>query len=130
MANIFFKSVQHKQRFLVTMEDIGKIYRGTFDAEYSAAVYILTSDSWTWKQTSDYVGQDGIDIEGMLQDISFSGGWTVLVQLAGNLFNDQQHIDPIELLRLDETNFNVALTAIQLRRYDLTVHDFLQGGVA
>jgi hypothetical protein len=39
----------------------------------------------------------------------------MLVQLAGNLFNSEQHCDAIELMRLDGSNFKVALTALQVR---------------
>ncbi|HLI07058.1 MAG TPA: hypothetical protein VKV40_10875 [Ktedonobacteraceae bacterium] len=52
-----------------------------------------------------------------------SGGYTVLLQLACNLFNGQMHLDPVELMRLDESNFILALTAIQIRRYSLKIDE-------
>ena len=116
MAPIFFKSAQHKVRFVSTMQRRGKIYDGKFDPEYAAAVYILTADLSTAQKSSEYMHRHGIDFDTLLKDIDFSGSYTVLIELAGNLFNGQRHIDPLEFLRLDAGNFNVAITAILLRR--------------
>jgi len=113
---IFFTSEGHKERFVETMKRLGKVYNRTYDAEYAAAIYILSSDPATWNKVSRYVSHEGIDIETMLQEVDFSGGYGVLVTLAGNLFNNGQHLDPLEFLRLDEGNFRVALNAIILRR--------------
>src|SRR5207248_10953882 len=107
---------------------IGKIYSGKLDQEYGAALYILTSTTGLWQKASGYVGRDGIDIEAMLKEADLSGGYSVLVMLAGNLFNDQTHCDAIELMRLDDSNFRLALTALQVRRASLRVEDFKQEG--
>ncbi len=114
---MFFKSPEHKERFLMAIQDIGKVYDGKFDQEYAAALYILTADLDTWEQAEGHVSRDGIDFEAVLQKGHFSGGYTVLIQFAGNLFNGRVHLDPVELFRLDDNNFQVALTAFQLRRY-------------
>ncbi len=114
---MFFKSTEHKERLLTVIQEIGKVYSGKLDQEYAAALYILTADMDTWEQASNYVARGGIDIPALLEKGSFSGGYSVLIQLAGNLFNSQVHLDPVELYRLDDNNFQVALTALQLRRY-------------
>lgn len=113
-----FKSADHRDRFIAAMEEIGRVFYEdrSYDAEYASAVYILTSDYSTWKNAQAYVSSTGIDFAEMLEEIDFSGGFSVLILLAGNLFNGQQHIDPLEFLRLDENNFEVAMTAIKLRR--------------
>ena len=116
MTTVFFKSPGHKQRFLTAMQQIGKIDRGRLDQEYGAALYILTADTGIWKSARAYVQRHAIDIEAMLVEIDVSHGYAVLVKLAGNLFNSEQHIDPVEFMRLDESNFQVALTALQIRR--------------
>ena len=59
----------------------------------------------------------------MLQDVDFSTGYAVLIKWAGNLFNNEVHVDPVELLRLDERNFAVALSALHIRRYGLRVQE-------
>ena len=122
--DLFFASAGHQERFLAVMREIGKMYGGKLDQEYAAALYILTADLDTWQQASDYVGRDGIDIPTLLQEIHFSGGYAVLLLLAGNLFNSQTHVDPVELMRLDDRNFLVALAALQVRRSSLHVDDF------
>jgi hypothetical protein len=118
-AGIFFTSAEHKQRLLSAMQCIGKIDDGKLDPEYASALYILTSSAGTWQKASGYVDRGGIDFEAMLEELDFSGGYSILIKLASNLFNSNMHIDPIEFLRLDETNFMVALTSIQLRRSSL-----------
>ena len=126
MANIFFKSPAHRQRFIPAMQQIGKIYGGRLDSEYGAALYVLTADLDTWEQAQAYVDRDGIDFEALLAEGEFSGGYTALIQLAGNLFNDRTACSPVDLMRLDESNFTVALTALQVRRASLRVDDFKQ----
>jgi|SRR6266567_2409330 len=111
-----FKSDEHENRFKGVMQQTGKIYNGRYDAEYAAALYILTADPSTWNKAQEYVSHSGIDFSGMLEDIDFSGGYSVLILLAGNLFNGQQHLDPLEFLRLDDVNFELAIAAIKLRR--------------
>jgi hypothetical protein len=123
-TTIFFKSPEHKQRFVTAMQQLGKIYDGKLDLEYAAALYILAADLATWQKAQVYVDHDGIDIPTLLQEVHFSGGYSVLVQLAGNLFNSQTRIDPVELMRLDDNNFKVALTSLQLRRYCAHIDDF------
>jgi hypothetical protein len=123
--NIVFKGPAHKQRFAEAIQRIGgKIYNGAFDPEYAAAVYILTADLSTWRKAGTYVARDGIDFESLLEEVDFSGSYQVLIKWAGNLFNEQQHLDPIEILRLDDSNFQVALSALLIRRYSLQVSDF------
>jgi hypothetical protein len=122
--SILFKSPAHKARLFDAMRELGKVYDGKLDAEYASCLYILAADLSTWGKASDYISRDGIDIASMLEDVDFSGGYSVLILLAGNLFNEQQNINPIELLRLDETNFQIALCALNIRRYGLRVADF------
>ena len=122
MADIFFTSPEHKAGFLTAMQGLRKVYDGKLDPEYGAAVYILTADSDTWDQASGYVDRDGIDFEALLRDIDFSHGYQILVQLAGNLFNDRTACNPVDLCAvLDDRNFQVAMTAFQIRRKSLPV---------
>ncbi|GHO63334.1 hypothetical protein KSC_022260 [Ktedonobacter sp. SOSP1-52] len=123
MTNIFFKSAAHKERLLTVMGQIGKIYGENLDQEYTAALYLLTSDQTTWEKAQEYVSSTGIDFDAMLKEMDLSGGYGVLVSLAGNLFNAQTELSPIELIRLDDKNFTLALTALKLRRYSLRISD-------
>lgn len=115
--SMFFASDAHKQHFTGAIQKLERINRdGKIDAEYGAALYILTADAPTWEKAQDYIDDDGIDLAAMLREIHLSSGYSVLVKLAGNLFNGEQHIDPLEFMRLDENNFTVALTPITMRR--------------
>ncbi len=127
MSELFFQGADHKRRFLAAMQRIGKVYDGKLDPEYGAALYILSAEVGTWNKAQRYVDRDGIDFETMLQEVDFSGGYQVLIQWAGNLFNEQQHIDPIEALRLDERNFEIALSALRIRRGGLRLGNFKGG---
>src|SRR5579862_3144468 len=120
---MYWKSAAHKQRFLTIMQQIGKIFDGKVDPEYGAALYILTSDAATWEQASRYTQRNAIDIETLLKEVDFSHGYEVLLKLAANLFNELneagQQVRPVDLMILDEDNFSVALTALQIRYYSL-----------
>ena len=111
-----FISPEHRNRFIAAISNIGKIYNGKFDPEYASALFILTAHLGTWKKTRDYVDNHGISFEEILKDIDFSGGYSVLIKLASNLFNGNEHIDPLEFLRLDDANFELAISAIRMRR--------------
>lgn len=122
---IFFKSEGHKQRLIATIRQLGKVWEnGRLDPEYASALYILSADAATWNQAQAYVERSGIDFEAMLAEVDFSSGYTVLINLAWNIFNDGQKLDVLDLLRLDEGNFNVALSALKLRRHGAHVNDF------
>src|SRR5260221_4169711 len=95
MAPVFFKSPEHRLRWLVALQTMGKIYDGKLDQEYGAALYVLTADLDTWQQAQAYIDRTGIDFPELLAKGEFSGGYTVLIQSAGNLFNGQVHIDPV-----------------------------------
>lgn len=123
--NIYFKSEGHKERLLAAIQAIGKVWEnGKIDPEYGAALYILCADLATWQRTSSYVTPSGIDFEAILEDEDFSGGYGVLISLAGNLFNDNVKVNAVDIpSRLDERNFTLALSAFIIRRHGLQVSD-------
>lgn len=112
-----FQSEGHKNRFVEAIQRIGKVYNRSVDPEYGAALYILTSRLALWNNAEEYVTRRGIDFGTMLEETHFSSGPWVLVNWACNLFNGYLHIDPLELMRLDEGNFETALTSLKVRRY-------------
>jgi hypothetical protein len=124
---MYWKSATHKQRFLAIMQQIGKVFDGRVDPEYGAALYILTSDASMWEQASKYVERNAIRIEDLLSEVDFSHGYEVLIKLAANLFNELneagQQVRPVDLMILDEENFQVALAALQIRYSSLRVDD-------
>lgn len=69
---LFFKSADHQQRFVTTIQQIGKVYGGKLDQEYAAALSILTADTDTWEAVQRYVSRRGIRFD--LMDIRKSAG--------------------------------------------------------
>ena len=126
MANVTFRGKDHKARFLATVQKFNKVYDGKIDQEYGAAFFVLTSDIHTWQQAQGYVERDGILFEEMLRECDWSGGYRVLIQWAANLFNEHAvpAIGPVELMRLDEPNFEVAVSALRIRRSGLYISTF------
>jgi hypothetical protein len=115
-VKIHFKDQQHLDRFTNAIQS--KVYDGDkIDPEYGAALYVLTANLSTWNKASNYIISHGILFEKLLKEVDFSGGYSVLIKWASNLFNGNIHVDPRELMRLDQNNFQIALTALQFRYY-------------
>lgn len=111
---IFFKSAAHKQRFLGTINQIGKIENGKLDPEYAAALYILTASSGSWLKAAGHVSRNGIEFE-EIQATAYSSGEQFMVLVAWSLFNGHQSVNLADLSGLDRHNFRLALDAMQLR---------------
>lgn len=125
---LIFLSASHKTRFLQAMHDLGKVDHDILDSEYGACLYILSADLGTWNAAQPYITRHGIRIDLLLKAIICSSGEEVLLLLAGNLFNGNEHVDPVELMRLDPHNFALALSAIVLRRSGYRESDLLAIG--
>lgn len=119
--NIFFKSDAHKARLLDAVEQLGKVDECSIDCEYGACLYILSANKHSWEVAQPYISRHGIRIDLLLKNVHHSTSEAVLVQLAGNLFNEQQSVNPVEMMCLDPDNFLLALSAIWIRRYGLSV---------
>lgn len=119
----YWKTPEHRGRFLDTIKDLGKIdpIDGVLDSEYAAAIYILTSDLGTWQRAEPYIDakRDKIDFDEMLEKEHWSGGYSVLIYEAWNLFNghveEEYPVSFSSLTRLDERNQQVAVTALLIR---------------
>lgn len=122
-ANLYYTSPEHKQRWLSIMQELGRVYGGKLNEEYGAALYILTSSTATWEKARSYVDDEGIDFSALLAEVDFSAAYQVLLFWAWNLFNGGKHIGPVELQRLDEGNFTVALNALLIRRRPLPISE-------
>ncbi len=123
MADIFFTSPKHRTRWLTAILTTEKTWEGKLDPEYASALYILTSGAETWQKAQGYVDRDGIDFEALLREVDFSGAYSQLIMLAGNLFNGQTPASPVELYRLDDRNFEIAMNALQIRRVSLPLSE-------
>jgi hypothetical protein len=126
ILTITFKGSEHKNRFLHAIQDIGKFYQGKVDSEYGAALLVLTSGAGTWQKAQGYVSDHGIDFEELLANEDFSGAYTELIKFAGNLFNGRIDSSPVELMRLDSSNFNLAVSALLLRYHGMALADLVE----
>ena len=84
------------------------------DQEYGAALLLLTSPL-LWQFAEAYIQDHRIDFDGLLQAGYLSSSEALMIKLAGNLFNGQLSVDPVEFGIFDPDNFELAITAIQLR---------------
>ena len=126
---IYFTSAEHKQRWFESLLKIERIYKGgAFDPRYGSALYILTADAGMWHVAQNYVSREGLEIETFLKEVHLSTSESVLTRLAGNLFNPTSlHVDPVEFMVFDESNFAVAMSAISIRYRGLHVTDIKEG---
>ena len=116
-----FTSEHHKRRFLDAMLGNRKVYNGVFDQEYAACFYILTEDEHTWKLAQQHIEHGLIDMKAIIRQGRFSSGYGVLIRLAGNLLNGNtnKNVLPVDLMKLDESTYRIALNAMKIRRYGI-----------
>jgi hypothetical protein len=126
--NIFFKSPAHRERLVEAIERLEKIEEsnGKADSWYVAALYILTADHATWDDVQPYVSSTGIKFDDILANIHFSSGYATMIEVAANLFRDSGQVDLSRFTNLDESNFQIVIDAIRLRRYSIGM-DELKG---
>jgi hypothetical protein len=114
----FFRDEDHHSRFVQAVHQLGKTWPehgNKFDPEYGAALYILTTMFWESAQT--HISRHGIDFEALTSG-PLSTGERVLLKWVANLFNwGNEGVYGAELMDLDEANFALALTALQMRRF-------------
>lgn len=121
---IYFKTEGHKQRLVQALQEMDITpERGRYNSEFAAPLYILTADQSTWLKVRDYIEGDSIRFRAILDEVDFGGGYSVLINLAAHLFNSSFHVEPIEFLRLDPYNFEVAMSALRIRRDGLYVSE-------
>lgn len=124
MTDFFYTSRDHKRRWLTAILTINKVFDGKLDPEYASALYILTSSAGTWNKAQSYVSREGIDFEAMTREADFSGGYTRMIRLAWNLFNEGTPCSPVDLVTsIDSENFTVAMNALQIRRVSWTLNE-------
>jgi hypothetical protein len=115
---IYFRSEGHKARFHEGLRRMGKkaIWDNKIDQEYGAMLLILTALGAIWVKMDAYITPNGINIEEALKEVHFSSTERAMVALAGNLFGQDIHVDPLDLIPLDPRNFEVAVQALRMRK--------------
>lgn len=115
-----YLSREHKQDFLENRRNIPEYYR--FNKEFLSVLYLISGNEELKQKVEPYFnGNSGMfDTEKMFEEQDFSAGLSVLAKLAVNLFNANEKINPLQLMILDDENFELAMNAIILRRQGIS----------
>ncbi len=115
-----YLSREHKQDFLENRRNIPEYYR--FNKEFLSVLYLISGNEELKQKIEPYFnGSSGMfDTEKMFEEQDFSAGLSVLAKLAVNLFNANEKINPLQLMILDDENFELAMNAIILRRQGIS----------
>lgn len=115
-----YLSREHKQDFLENRRNIPEYYR--FNKEFLSVLYLISGNEELKQKVEPYFnGNSGMfDTEKMFEEQDFSAGLSILAKLAVNLFNANEKINPLQLMILDDENFELAMNAIILRRQGIS----------
>ena len=85
-------------------------------------LYLISGNEELKQKVEPYFnGNSGMfDTEKMFEEQDFSAGLSILAKLAVNLFNANEKINPLQLMILDDENFELAMNAIILRRQGIS----------
>ena len=79
-----------------------------------------------FRKTKNYITEDGIDIQTMMEKQDFSSGEAKLIRLAANLFNSSMEVTSHEIINtLDAKNYDLAMQAIYFRRHGCHIGNLL-----
>jgi hypothetical protein len=123
---MYFESERHKEHFLAATQAYGKVDGGRIDAKYGAALYILTAYEGMWRVYQPYLEKerDTIPFGAMFANRGFTPSYGTLMRIAANLFDETvAHVDPAEFMKLNEEDYKMALTALEIRRYSPLLAD-------
>jgi hypothetical protein len=122
--SIFFKSPAHKNLFLAAIEP--HIHGNELDAEYGSALYLLTSDLYTWHLIMPFVSGHEISFRKFLVKRRLSHTERGMIELAWHLFNHYDHrkIDLFNSVFSSDENQLLALTAFEIRRQRMSIDRF------
>lgn len=91
------------------------------DSYYLSALYIITSTEKLFQKVSPYFHiEEGFQAEEMFANEEFSHVELVLAKLAGHLFKNNYHVTPLDLIELDEKNYQIAMSAMYIRKYGVS----------
>lgn len=117
---MFYIDGAHQRAFVKALHDTCALNdAGRVNSCFGASLYLLTSLGMRWQSVRRFVTPGCIDFDGILDGLTLSSGESVVVRLAGNLYNGQfgRDMSPIDLIGdLDNDFFRVCLHALEMRR--------------
>ena len=122
-SKIFYSHGKHKEEVRAKLKELNKIYQkngNEIDLYYLPVFYLFYGTEDLKRKCIRYVKSDSIDFQKMYEEVDFSSGEKILVNLAHNLFNNGVSVALLDIIAtLDDENFKMALQAIILRRHSL-----------
>lgn len=116
---MIFNSSDHAERFAAAIQTAGAVRDdGTIKGDFGASLYILTGLPSVYDRAQQHIHPGYIDFEPMFH-MGLSSGETVLVALAGNLYNGGFFggYTPQDIVSYsDEDGVLLASTAMLLRK--------------
>jgi hypothetical protein len=115
-----FLNHEHEKEFFSIREEAAELYRN--DKEYMSVAFLMAGNEELKEKMKPYFDmQDGfLDSKAMFEKEDFSTSLQVMAKLAVHLFNNNETVNPLDLIGyLDEFNFELALQAIKCRRFGL-----------
>lgn len=116
-----FLNRTHSKKFQEIRSSMAEQYRN--NKEYLSIVFIMAGDDEVFRKMNPYFDtKEGmLSSDEMFEKEDFSGGIKVLAKLAVHLFNNNETVDPLDLVgTLDDERLQLAINAILLRRYGIS----------
>lgn len=111
-----FLSATHRSLFFQQLNQLSASQQKS--PEYQAVLYILTSDDELYEKMSPYFGNDGFRSSDLLEEVDFSRGYQLIVQVAADLFGQDYETSLSGLVgTLGHDLFHTFLQALIIRKY-------------
>lgn len=112
---MYFVDQNHNDRFNESRNKLPEKY--FHNKEYLTLIYVATSNQELFSKVLRYFDFNTFNfhISDMFEQQDFSGGMRIMAELAVLFFNSGVEVSIGELSRLDDENFNIAMSAIKFR---------------
>jgi len=116
-----FLNQEHQAKFQELRVEMSEEYRT--NKEYLSVVFIMAGDKELFNKIHPYFDRKSglFSSDDMFQEQDFSSGIKVLAKLAVHLFNNNETVNPLDMIdSLDDQRLHLAINAILLRRYGVS----------
>ena len=127
MNKATFNNAGHKDRWEQALRKVKGVNEdnGLVGSDYATSLYILTAEAELYERLEEHIHARWIDFDEMLH-MGLSSGESILVALAGNLYNGgffhERCHTPLDIAtRLDEDGMTLALRAIAMRKRETCI---------
>jgi hypothetical protein len=118
---IQFVNSDHQHKFQEVRSEMAEHYRN--NKEYLSVVFIMSGDDEIFRKMNPYFDTKRglLHSKKMFEEQDFSSSINVLAKLAVHLFNNNETVDPLDLVgTLDDERLQLAINAILIRRYGIS----------